>query len=268
MSLQNPMTGIVTILGCGSSTGVPLINCDCETCQSLNPKNHRLRTSILIEIDGKKIICDTGPDFRQQALREKIHHLDGIILTHMHFDHIAGIDDTRTFVFGHKKPIPFLISEASFQDFKIKYAYFFQESKLLTAKVDPVVISKYPQEISFLNLNLTVFSYLQGNMPVMGFRIGDFAYITDIKDFDPSLYDQLKGVNTLVISALKDSITPYHLSFTEAVEFHEKIKAKKTYLTHLSHDVNYEKASALLPKNVHLAFDGLKITFDYERKTY
>ena len=221
----------------------------------------------MLEVLDKKIICDTGPDFRQQALREKIDRIDGVILTHMHFDHIAGIDDTRVFVFGHKPAIPLLLSHESYKDFMVKYAYFFHESKLLTAKVKPQVIENFPCQVSFLDLDMACFSYLQGPMPVMGFRIGDFAYLTDIKTYDESLFDHLKGVSTLVISALKQAPTPYHLSFDEAIFFHEKVQAKKTYLTHLSHDVNYDEASSLLPENVHLAYDGLKITFEYERKT-
>lgn len=259
--------GVVTILGSGASSGVPLITCGCETCSSQEEKNKRLRTSIWLEVEDKSIVVDTGPDFRAQALRAGLKKLDGIIFTHMHFDHIAGIDDTRVFIFETKKPIPMLISQESFDDFSVKYGYFFREHHFSTAKVDPIILNEAMNNHSFLGLDWTVVSYFQASMKVIGFKIGDFAYITDIKDYEDDIIGLIKGANTLVISALKDERTPYHLSFDQAIEFSKKVGAKKTYLTHLSHDVNYLQHSKKLPQGVYLAYDGLKLEFTYERKS-
>ncbi len=258
--------GLITILGSGASAGVPIIGCNCKTCISSDFKDHRLRSSILIEIDQKKIVVDTSPDFRFQALREKIHQLDGIILTHMHFDHIAGIDDTRVYLFHDKDPIPFLLTREAFDDFYLKYAYFFQTHGAMTAKVSPKILENEINHETFLGLDFSLVYYKQGKMQVLGFKLGDFAYITDIKDWNEAIYEVLKGVKTLVISALKETSTPYHLSFDEAIQFANKIGAKKTYLTHLSHDVNYAETQSKLPQDIYLAYDGLKITFNYERK--
>lgn len=260
------MKAKITVLGCGSSTGVPVIGCSCQTCLSVDAKDQRSRTSLLIETCEVTVVVDTGPDFRQQALKEKIHRLDGIILTHMHFDHIAGIDDTRVFVFDQKPPIPLLISQKSFEDFSVKYAYFFREHHSFTAKIEPICIEKFPQHREFLGLPLDLVKYYQGKMQVLGFKLGNFAYITDIKEFDENIYAELQGIEYLIISALKEESTPFHLSFYEAIAFSRRVGAKKTYLTHLSHDVNYEEASKKLPNGIYLAYDGLKFEISYERK--
>jgi phosphoribosyl 1,2-cyclic phosphate phosphodiesterase len=260
-------SGVITILGCGSSAGVPLIGCKCVTCHSPNPKNQRLRPSIQIAIGNKRIVCDTGPDFRLQALTHKIDHLDGIILTHMHFDHIAGIDDTRVYVLDKKEGIPLLISSRSYEDFVVKYGYFFLDSAVATAKVIPHCIDQFPCAVNFCGVDFLLFDYYQQQMPVMGFRLGNFAYATDVKNYDHRLIEALQGVDTLVISALKEQSTHFHLGFEEAVMIHRAVGAKKTYLTHLSHDVNYEKGLHSLPDDVQLAYDGLEIHFEYERKT-
>jgi len=260
-------SGVVTIIGCGSSAGVPLIGCKCGNCISADPKNRRLRPSIVIAAEGKKIVCDTGPDFREQALTYQIDHLDGIILTHMHFDHIAGIDDTRVYVLGKKEGIPLLLSRAALEDFVVKYGYFFIDSGVATAKVVPISVDQFPCSMNFCGLNFSLFDYYQQQMPVMGFRIGNFAYATDVKNYDQRLIEALQGVETLVISALKEQSTHFHLGFEEASMIHRAVGAKKTYLTHLSHDVNYEKGLQSLPTGVQLAYDGLEIHFEYERKT-
>ncbi|NBO24690.1 MAG: MBL fold metallo-hydrolase [Chlamydiae bacterium] len=259
------MKGIVTILGSGSSTGTPMIGCRCPTCLSSDVKNQRLRSSILIELDQKKILVDASPDFRQQALKEKITQIDGIILTHMHFDHIAGIDDTRVFTFGHKSPIPFLLTQSAWEDFSIKYRYFFQETKVSTAKLNPQILEKTPIQTQFLGLNFTFISYFQSDMEVIGFKLGNFAYLTDIKTYDEKSLDQLKGVEILVISALKSEMTPFHINFDQAIEISQKLNVKQVYLTHLSHEINAAKWEFQLPENVHLAYDGLKIEVKYER---
>ena len=260
------MKGILTILGCGASLGVPAIACECSVCRSLDPKNKRLRTSALLEVDGKKVLIDAGPDFRQQALRQGIVHIDGIILTHIHFDHIAGIDDTRVFSFHHQKAVSLLLSESAFEEFRVKYAYFFHQHTTYIAKFEPEVVQMFPSNVEFAGLEFSLVNYYQGKTEVLGFIIGDLAYITDIKSFDERIFDSLKGIKTLVISALKNQTNEHHLSFDESIEFAKKIGAKKTFLTHLSHEVDYGSASMLLPPNVELCFDGLQLEFEYERK--
>jgi len=260
------MKGILTILGCGASLGVPAIACRCKVCLSSDPKNKRLRTSALLEVDGKQVLIDAGPDFRQQALRRGLVHIDGIILTHIHFDHVAGIDDTRVFSFHHQKAVNLLLSETAFEEFRVKYSYFFHQHTAYIAKFQPEVVQRFPSHLEFAGLSFSVVKYHQGKTEVLGFVIGDLAYITDIKTFDEGIIDSLKGIKTLVISGLKNQINEHHLSFDEAIHFAKKVGAKKTFLTHLSHEVDYETASQLLPAHVELCFDGLQIEFTYERK--
>ncbi|MES2273658.1 MAG: MBL fold metallo-hydrolase [Chlamydiota bacterium] len=261
------MKGTFLFLGTGGSTGIPVIGCPCAVCSSDLPRNKRLRPSGLIQIANQKLLIDIGPDFREQALRYKINHLDGLLLTHTHYDHIAGIDELRIFYVRQKKPFLCLLSKESLETLMRRYDYFFQplgKTTSLSARLEFQVLEKELGQVEFLGLQVGYCSFFQGGMKVTGFRIGDFAYISDIRDYDDSVFSLLDGINTLVLSALRSEPSPLHLSFEEAVLFAKRTGAKQTWLTHLGHFHDHDTANALLPPEVQLGYDGLELEFQYE----
>lgn len=256
------MSGLFTFLGTGASAGVPIIGCKCPICTSASPYNHRLRPAGWLQIDGKSYLIDVGPDFRQQALKHRIDQIDGLLLTHTHFDHIAGIDDLRIYYVRQNKPVSCLLSKESFAELKLRYHYFFQMGKNLTAQLAYQILEEARGEVHFSGLNIKYFSYRQGDMLVHGYRIGDFAYVSDIRDYDESIFESLRGVKNLVLSALRKESSHLHLSIDEAVAFARKVGARRTYLTHLSHFLDHEEANRELPSDIQLGYDGLKFEFE------
>lgn len=251
-------------LGTGASTGIPLIGCDCAVCRSLDPRNHRLRPSGLLSIGETSILIDIGPDFRQQALTHQIRNLDGVLLTHTHYDHIAGIDELRVFNFRKQKPFPILLSRESFAELEERYSYMFtrKKSTSVAAALDCQVLPDSEGVTDFLGLAVRYISFQQAGMKVNGFRLGPFAYVTDIEGYDERVLEFLKGVQYLVLSALREEPSPVHFSFREASEFAQKAGVTNTWLTHVSHAVDHETASKKLPSSVQIGFDGLEFVFE------
>lgn len=261
------MKGQFLFLGTGGSVGIPIIGCDCDVCLSSNPYNKRLRPSGLISIGQKKILIDVGPDFRQQALRCGISNIDALLLTHIHSDHIAGIDDLRIFYFRNKKEIDCYLSEDTFEDLKIRYHYIFRPVDSLPTISAQLGLHLLKEEIgSFTcqNYKISYMSYSQGGIKVTGFRIGNLAYVSDIKEYPDTIFKALEGVDILILSALKKDRSPVHFNIDEAIEFSNLIKPKKTYLTHLSHELDHDQTNQELPKDIRLAYDGLEVEFKYE----
>jgi phosphoribosyl 1,2-cyclic phosphate phosphodiesterase len=258
------MKGQIIFLGTGASTGIPLIGCNCSVCTSKNPKDIRTRTSAVISLDGKRFVIDIGPDFRQQALTHRVTTIDGILLTHTHYDHIAGLDELRVIRFFQKKKIPILCSVDSAQELYYRYYYLFDPE----TKESPLVTLQCLQEdqgkIHFEGIDLEYVSYYQIGMKVIGFKIGTLAYLTDIQQWDPDTFSHLKDVETLVISALKQDRSKAHLSIDEAIALSQDIGARKTYFTHIGHECDHEHAQSLLPKGISLAYDGLTVDFHYD----
>lgn len=253
------MRAKLTFLGTGSSTGTPVLGCTCAVCTSLSPRNQRLRPSILLEVEGKTLLFDVGPDFRAQALRYGISHLDGLIITHTHFDHIAGIDELRAFNFKRSTPIPCLLSEESLVDLQTRYCYLFKETHgetIKTAKFHYTVLSGPFGEAPFLGLPFQFVKYNQCEMKVTGFRLGSFAYITDIRQYEPAILARLAGVKTLILSSLYGKHSDFHLSFSEAIAFSQQVGASQTWLTHMGHQTDHEEGNRNLPPDVQLAYDG------------
>lgn len=253
------MRGVLTFLGTGSSVGIPIIGCSCPVCISAHPHNKRLRPSVKIIYDEKIFLIDVSPDFRQQALKHEIHATDGILLTHSHYDHTGGFDDLRALSFRRETPIPLLLSEETAQDLKLRYFYLFNQ---LVPKFELNILQFESGLTNFLTIPIQYVTYEQNGMKVNGFRIGDVAYLTDIRKFPESVFEELKGVRYLIISALRNVPSPLHLSVEEAIAFSNKLHVEKTWFTHISHDLDHIKTNANLPVNIQLAYDGLEIEFN------
>lgn len=259
------MEAKLTFLGTGGSMGVPIIGCSCEICSSSSPFNKRLRPSALLSIAGKTFLIDAGPDFRAQALGSGLRHLDGVLLTHSHFDHIGGIDDLRIFYLRQKHPLPCLLSKDTFEEIKFRCHYLLrapEEGRSLPAQFDFCLLEEASGVVTFAGMRIRYFSYFQGGMRVTGYRLGNFAYVSDIRDYGQEVLDALRGVDMLVLSALRYVPSEVHLSLEEAIAFAREVGAKRTYLTHISHELDHEKVNKELPLDIRLGHDGLNFTFE------
>lgn len=250
---------IITFLGTGTSQGVPVIACDCEVCTSTDPHDNRLRSSIMIETDDKTIVIDSGPDFRYQMLREKVKKLDAIVFTHEHKDHVAGMDDIRAFNYHQKAPVDIYATERVQAALKREFAYIFAEFKYPgIPQINIHTIGMEPFDIG--SVHLIPVEVMHYKLPVLGFRINDFTYITDAKTVAASEIEKIKGTKTLVINALQTQSHISHFTLDEAVSFAQLIGAEKTYLTHISHRLGLHKAMSVdLPSGIEFAYDGLKL---------
>lgn len=256
------MTNKLLFLGTGASSGVPVIGCDCKVCTSDSPYNKRFRPSILLKIGSKNILVDPGPDFRDQALVHGIKHLAGVIITHVHYDHIGGLDDLRIFYFIDKKPIHCLVSRDSLDELRLRFFYHFIEPKASNSKsvrFNYEVLNKPRGKTNFNGLDIQYMTYYQGNMPVLGLRMGKTAYISDIKYYDDSVIEDLQGVETLIVSGLRHTESPVHFTVQEAVYFASLIKPKRILLNHIGHELDHEITNQSLPDHVQLSYDGLEI---------
>jgi phosphoribosyl 1,2-cyclic phosphate phosphodiesterase len=250
----------VTFLGTGTSQGVPVIGCDCPVCYSANPKDNRLRSSILIETQNKVFCVDTGPDFRQQMLREKVQRLDAVIYTHEHKDHTAGMDDVRAFNFKLNRPIDLYVDENVDKCLRREFSYAFSENPypgVPRLQMHKIINQPFSvQGVDFIPIQL-----MHHKLPVFGFRIGDFAYCTDVNYIAPEEKQKLKGLEVLILTSLRKEKHISHFSLSEALELIDELKPKKAYLTHISHYLGmHNEVSKELPKNVALGYDGLSFS--------
>jgi len=250
---------IITFLGTGTSQGVPVIGCNCKVCTSKNPADNRLRTAVHILYDEKSIVIDTGPDFRQQMLREKISFLDAVLFTHHHKDHVAGMDDIRSFNFLLKKAIPIYANKITKDQLISEFSYVFSPNGYGGApRILLNEISSDP--FYFENVKITPVEVYHDQLLVYGYRIADFTYITDANHIEEEEYDKIYGSKILVINALQRHTHPSHFTLDEALAQINKINPAKAYLTHISHNMGlHEEVSRDLPENVYLAYDGLKL---------
>jgi phosphoribosyl 1,2-cyclic phosphate phosphodiesterase len=253
----------ITLLGTGTSTGVPMIACNCKTCRSEDPRDKRLRVSVLIEAHEKTIVIDTSADFRQQMLSHKVKELDAVLYTHHHYDHIAGFDDLRAFQFlRHKAPMCYAMRETS--DY-IQQMFPYAFGKAVQAggglpKVPFTVIESSPFKIS--GLNIIPIPVEHGLVNVLGYRIGSFAYLTDCNRIPDASLALLQGLDTLILDGLRYDPHPTHFSLDEAVAIAKQLKPRITYLTHMNHDILHEEGNSKLPSEVRLGYDGLSFEFD------
>jgi phosphoribosyl 1,2-cyclic phosphate phosphodiesterase len=249
----------ITFLGTGTSQGIPLVACNCEVCSSTDSKDKRLRTSVLVETAQTRFVIDSGPDFRQQLLREKIRKLDAVVFTHEHKDHIAGLDEVRAFNYSSGKRMPVFATDRVQDALKREFAYVFSEVKypgipevdLYSIENDPLIIG----DIIIQPINVMHFK-----LPVKGFRINDFAYITDANFIPESEKPKLEGLQVLVLNALRKEPHVSHFTLEEALDLVRELKPKKAYFTHISHQLGrHNEVTKELPSNVELASDGLQL---------
>ena len=248
----------VTFLGTGTSQGIPVIGCDCKVCQSDSPKDKRLRCSVLIQIGDKNIVIDIGPDFRQQMLRANVSDLHAILITHEHNDHIIGLDDVRPFNFKQKRDMPIFAERRVLEELKIRFSYAFAENKYPGAPtIQPIEIKK-GKNFEAAGIEIEPIEIEHGNLPILGFRVGDFAYLTDMKTISEKEIKKIKGINTLVINALHHYKHHSHLNLEEALAMVERIAPKRAFFTHMSHYMGlHGEINAQLPEHISLAYDGL-----------
>ncbi|HOY33025.1 MAG TPA: MBL fold metallo-hydrolase [Bacteroidales bacterium] len=250
----------ITFLGTGTSQGVPVITCNCSTCTSDDARDKRLRSSALIETAGQTIVIDTGPDFRQQMLREHVKKLDAVLLTHEHKDHIAGLDDIRAYNFMQKCAMDIYARASVQRIIKKEFNYAFSKNKYpgIPQMVQHTITNK---PFCIGNSEIIPIEAIHYFLKIFGYRIGNFAYMTDASDIAPKEKKKMTGLDVLVVNALRTKVHYSHYNLEQALFLISELKPRKAYLTHISHYMGkHEEIEKLLPENVHFAFDGLKIT--------
>lgn len=246
----------VTFLGTGTSVGVPTIGCDCRTCLSDDPRDNRLRASILVEHHGNNLLVDASIDFRQQALRTRLDRVDAILFTHAHADHCFGLDDARPLMFRNGA-IPCYATEVTWEGLRRVYAYALSPRGLSSApQIIPHVIGG---EFSLAGLRIEPIEVVHGTLPVTAYRIGGFAYVTDCNEIPDSSCERLTDLDLLVIDALRIRPHPTHLTLESALDYVKRLRPRRALLTHISHDINHGEVSRRLPVHVQIAYDGLQV---------
>ncbi len=258
---------VLTILGCGTSTGVPLIHCDCKVCRSKNPKNKRLRASVWIQAEGrngpKSLLIDTSTDLRQQALRERIPRIDAVLYTHPHADHIHGIDELRSYNYVQKAAIPIYVNSWTRQDLEVKFSYIFKPIPVEGGGIPQLIMNEFDAStpvLDILGVPVVPISLQHGSKECAGYRIDSVAYMTDCSYIPKSSLERLTGLSVLILDCVRLKPHGTHFNLDQAIEVVSQVKPKKTYLTHLGHDFDYAEWTKKLPRGVALAYDGLKIT--------
>jgi phosphoribosyl 1,2-cyclic phosphate phosphodiesterase len=256
-----------TILGSGTSSGVPLIQCKCEVCQSSHPKNKRLRSSAWIQTNNKSILIDTSPDFRQQALTHQIARVDAVLYTHPHADHIQGIDELRSYNYLQKARIPLYGNQWTCDDLRVKFSYIFNPGPTEGGgipQLDLNLIDSSKESFEVQDLVINPLSLLHGSKECLGYRFGSLAYVTDCNYIAPATLERMQNLSVLILDCIQ--LTPHktHLSLEQALEKISILKPKKAYLTHLGHAFDYDVWSQKLPDGVALAYDGLTIELNID----
>ncbi|HKY04168.1 MAG TPA: MBL fold metallo-hydrolase [Blastocatellia bacterium] len=246
----------LSFLGTGTSVGVPAVGCECETCLSDDPRDKRLRTSVLIEHKESRIIIDTSTDFRQQALRTKLTRLDAILFTHSHADHCFGLDDARPLMFRHGA-IPVYATDVTWEGLRRIYAYAFEPAPY--PGVPRIIPHRIEGAFSLFGLSVEPLVVMHGKLPVTAYRIGKTAYVTDCNFIPDDTCERLRGLDLLVIDALRFKTHPTHMSLDQSLSYIERLRPARALLTHISHDIKHAETSGHLPEGVEIAYDGLEV---------
>jgi phosphoribosyl 1,2-cyclic phosphate phosphodiesterase len=250
----------LTFLGTGTSQGMPMVGCDCRTCRSADPRDKRLRTSAMLEANGATLVIDAGPDFRAQMLRENVKRLDAILLTHEHTDHIGGLDDVRAFNYFMSCPMPLYAEKRVQRQVRKAFAYAFDRNKYPGSPEIEQITIYANQSFEVHGVIVLPVRTMHAQLPVLGFRVGSLAYITDSNFVSRDSKQLLEGCEVLVVNALRREPHLSHFTLGEALRLIEELKPARAYLTHVSHQLGtYAELQPTLPKNVQLAYDGLKI---------
>jgi phosphoribosyl 1,2-cyclic phosphate phosphodiesterase len=254
----------LTVLGSGTSVGVPTIGCRCAVCCSTDPRDSRLRPSILLRYGGRAVLVDTTPDLRMQALRAGMTHLDAIIYTHAHADHILGLDDVRPFNYGRREPIPIYGSPETIDKIRQTFGYIFEarRSESSRPKVAVHVLDGSPIQLFGMTFEPVLLAH--GSANIYGFRFGTVAYLTDHSDIPVSSLERLRGLDVLFLDALRHTPHPTHSTVERSLATVELLNPARTYFTHICHDLPHEATERQLPPRVRLAYDGLEIAFEVE----
>lgn len=248
----------LTFLGTGTSGGVPTLACNCRVCTSSDPRDKRTRPSLLLEFNARAVVIDTTPDFRFQALREGMGRLDAVVFTHAHADHVLGLDDVRGFYFRQRDPIPIYADGHAMERIRQIFSYIFDDNHPYggIARLDPHIIHGPFDLWGQLWLPVPV---LHGRMPVMGFRLGKMAYVTDFSAIPESSLAMLEDLDVLILDALRHKPHPTHSNVEQSLALVDRLKPRKAFFTHIAHEMGHEEANASFPAHVRLAYDGLKL---------
>ncbi|MFA6923880.1 MAG: MBL fold metallo-hydrolase [Bacteroidales bacterium] len=249
----------VTFLGTGTSQGVPVVACNCEVCKSADVRDKRLRSSVMLEINGNNFIIDAGMDFRQQMLRENVKKIDAVIITHAHKDHIGGLDDVRGFNYIQRKPIDVFASKEVTKSIKKDFCYAFEDKKFSSLPdINLHTIKNIPFEIN--DIKFTPIEVLHYRLRIFGYRVGDFTYITDASTISHTEMNKVIGSKCIVLNALRINTHISHYNLEQAIEVLSELKPETAYLTHISHQLGlHEEVEKTLPSFIKLAYDGLKL---------
>jgi phosphoribosyl 1,2-cyclic phosphate phosphodiesterase len=250
----------ITVLGSGTSVGVPTIGCHCDVCSSTDPRDNRLRPSILVSYEGRNVLIDTTPDFRSQALRARIERLDAVLFTHSHADHIMGLDDVRPFNFRQRGQIPIYAAPETMAAIRRSFPYIFDSAKKESnvPQLDAREISGAPFDV--FGVEFQPVPILHGSQTIYGFRFGEAAYLTDHSDIPEESMQRLRGLDVLFLDALRYKPHPTHSTVDRSVKTAQALGVRRAFFTHICHDLGHARAESLLPPHIRLAYDGLELT--------
>jgi len=251
----------LTILGAGSSAGTPVVGCSCNTCISTNPRNKRTRCSSFVTLDsGEVILIDTGPDLRLQALREGLIRVDAVLYTHTHADHLHGIDDLRAFCQIQRKQIPLYTYSEATEHIKAKFGYTLREPSDFW-ELPVLAITTVDSPFELYDITITPIPVQHGRSNIYGYRIGNFAYLTDVSVIPETSFELLQGLDLLLIDCLREKTHPTHINIEQSLQYVSQINAKQSVLIHMTHELEYDSLTKTLPSNVMVGYDGLKLQF-------
>lgn len=256
------MHATLTVLGSGTSMGVPTIGCTCAVCHSSDPHDRRTRPSIMLSYDGHQVLIDTTPDFREQALRENIRHLDAVLYTHTHADHILGIDDLRPLSYHHELgKLPLYATRANCEFLRNMFRYIF-EANYKFGGLPQVELIPMDGPLELFGACFEPVKVIHGETPILGFRFGSAAYLTDHSAVPPESLNKLHGLDVLFLDALRYKPHPTHSTVEQSLQIVAEVKPRRTFFTHICHDLPHEETNAKLPPDVKLAYDGMKLEFE------